>query len=302
MLLTENELIYFELLKKDVVQTFTESHSITKDVLEWKGDIIILFQEDLLHKVKGSVSEKWFYTYFKNSPKKLPRIDMLNLLSVYCGYNNWETYKAGNTLNKFKPTKKRYLIRILAITLLLVTSLIALKVLSGNINSFQFCFVDDDKKEIITHTRLDIKILKENESPIYLKTNNQGCFNYNTNESSIQFVVSSPYYKTDTIIRNIANNYNEQIAIRTDYYALMMHYLASEKKQDWKKLRDELNDIIAEDAKIYRVFPNSVDIIFYSKKEFINKLTLPTNDLKNLQILNKQYSKEKIIALKFMIK
>src|SRR5690606_36144211 len=35
-----------------------------------------------------------FYTYFKNSPvTKLPRIDMLNILSVYAGYVSWYDFK-----------------------------------------------------------------------------------------------------------------------------------------------------------------------------------------------------------------
>jgi hypothetical protein len=52
--------------------------------------IIIYFQEDLRKKAKGNISEKSFYTYFKTVPSsKLPRIDMLNLLAIYAGYQTW---------------------------------------------------------------------------------------------------------------------------------------------------------------------------------------------------------------------
>jgi hypothetical protein len=45
-------------------------------------------------KAKGNISEKSFYTYFKTSPvTKLPRIDMLNLLSIYAGYDSWYEFK-----------------------------------------------------------------------------------------------------------------------------------------------------------------------------------------------------------------
>ena len=80
----------FEILKKSIAERFLEENSAqSTDVSKWKGQEIVVFQEDLFNKTKSTVSEKWFYTYFKSDFKKLPRIDMLNLLSQYCGYKNW---------------------------------------------------------------------------------------------------------------------------------------------------------------------------------------------------------------------
>ncbi len=80
----------FELLKKSISKRFLEENSAqSKEIAHWKGQEITLFQEDLFAKTKSTVSEKWFYTYFKTDFKKLPRIDMLNLLAQYCGYRNW---------------------------------------------------------------------------------------------------------------------------------------------------------------------------------------------------------------------
>ena len=56
---------------------------------DWKGQEITSFQDDLFNKTRSTVSEKWFYTYFKSDFKKLPRIDMLNLLAQYCGFKSW---------------------------------------------------------------------------------------------------------------------------------------------------------------------------------------------------------------------
>lgn len=73
------------------MKEYTPSHD---DISKWKGIDIIYFQEDLRKKAKGNISEKSFYTYFKNSPvTKLPRIDMLNLLSIYAGYDSWYEFK-----------------------------------------------------------------------------------------------------------------------------------------------------------------------------------------------------------------
>lgn len=85
-MITREELL-FDRLKKKVAQTFLQDFpSSNPDISQWKGLDIIYFQEHLRQKVRGNVSEKWFYTYFKSPFEKLPRIDMLNLLAQYCGY------------------------------------------------------------------------------------------------------------------------------------------------------------------------------------------------------------------------
>ena len=88
-----SEIELFELLKKEVSKRFFESNSASsQDISDWKGQDIVNFQEDVFEKTKSTVSEKWFYTYFKSEFKKLPRIDMLNLLAQYAGYSGWSEF------------------------------------------------------------------------------------------------------------------------------------------------------------------------------------------------------------------
>lgn len=93
--MTDLDLLHFEQLKKDVQGQYLKEHTPSQDdISKWKGIDIIYFQEDLRKKAKGNISEKSFYTYFKTSPvTKLPRIDMLNLLSIYAGYDSWYEFK-----------------------------------------------------------------------------------------------------------------------------------------------------------------------------------------------------------------
>lgn len=93
--MTDLDLLHFEQLKKDVQTEYLKKSTPSHDeISKWKGIDIIYFQEDLRKKAKGNISEKSFYTYFKTSPvTKLPRIDMLNLLSVYAGYESWYDFK-----------------------------------------------------------------------------------------------------------------------------------------------------------------------------------------------------------------
>ncbi|UCA58913.1 hypothetical protein KB553_17910 [Chryseobacterium rhizoplanae] len=93
--MTDLDLLHFEQLKKDVQGQYLKEYTPSQDdISKWKGIDIIYFQEDLRKKAKGNISEKSFYTYFKTSPvTKLPRIDMLNLLSIYAGYDSWYEFK-----------------------------------------------------------------------------------------------------------------------------------------------------------------------------------------------------------------
>ena len=98
--MSDTEFLHFQSLKKAVQDKYLETHSPAYDeISKWKGIDIIYFQEDLRQKAKGNISEKTFYTYFKNnSQEKIPRIDMLNILSVYSGFNSWSEFKKKNPI------------------------------------------------------------------------------------------------------------------------------------------------------------------------------------------------------------
>ena len=293
------DLQYFNLLKKSVSETFLRHNNAPNSISEWKGEDIVLFQEDLFAKAKAKVSEKWFYTYFKNEPEKLPRIDMLNLLSQYVGKKNWNDFIASHPEIKKRASKNSFaqywwLFFIPAIfTVFLITR--------PNDNHFHFCFIDEEKSEAITNITIDIKVLLEGETPQYFKTDSTGCFDYKTSSDKIMFVARSPYHKTDTIVRNFKSMGAKEVKLATDDYALMLDFYSNGKVKDWQRRREELSKLFDDDAIIYQMYSNSIGVEIYSKEEFINKLTTPTSTLKRMEILDKTYKNEKIVKLKFII-
>lgn len=303
--MSTEETYYFSLLKQQIAVTFLASHSAETDIRTWKGNTITDFQEDLRSKTKGSISEKWFYTYIKNDAEKLPRIDMLNLLSIYVGYENWNAFKNQQEViisenEKKTHTKQRF--KFAWMLLLLPVLAYAVYSFYPKTHTFSFCFVDADQREAITKTHLDIVIFRTDESPLYLKTDSLGCFSYTTKEKQLKFVVKSPYHKTDTIVRSIDSKRHKIVPLETDDYALMLLYYANGNTKDWKKRRAQLKELIADNAQIYRVFKDNVGIELYSKESFINLLTTPTSSLKKLQVLDKVYKHHKIVKLKFIVK
>ena len=84
---------HFELLKQKIVAIMKQSYpGINPNMADWKGQEITDFQEELLQKVNAHISEKWFYNHIKSKNESLPRIDILNLLSKYVGYANWDDF------------------------------------------------------------------------------------------------------------------------------------------------------------------------------------------------------------------
>ena len=134
-----------------------KNHSAPSNAKDWNGDAIVMFQEDLFSEVKGKVSEKWFYTYFKNDASKLPRIDMLNLLSSYIGFENWHAFKKNHTPKKVANQAKKlsWLIIFIPITIVFIVTM-------NSKNEFRFCFNDDLNSSIVNE--IDIKILLDNQS------------------------------------------------------------------------------------------------------------------------------------------
>ncbi|MFK7812558.1 MAG: hypothetical protein AB8B59_08695 [Maribacter sp.] len=294
---TDNK-FYFNLLKKQVAATFLQHHSAFDSIENWKGEEIALFQEDLFSSVNAKVSEKWFYTYFKNTPEKLPRIDMLNLLSEYVEHQNWNTFKSNHKIPVLKSKKTSGKIYFL-MTIFSIVGLVLLGLNSKN--DFHFCFVDDLLNEPITKIPLDIKILSRKESPIALKTDSLGCFNYKSSEEYIRFVVKSPYHKTDTIIRFMDTSKNQKVRLTADDYALMLKYYTDGNVTDWSKHKKRLQDLIDDNAIIYQLHGNSIGVELFSKDDFVRLLTIPTSSLKRIEVLEKTLKNEKIVKLKFII-
>ncbi|WP_152537464.1 hypothetical protein [Aquimarina pacifica] len=169
-------------------------------------------------------------------------------------------------------------------------------------NTFHFCFIDQDRNLPITNTPLEIIILNDKESPFKTRTSKDGCITWITKDDYIHFVVQSPYHKTDTIYRIASSNLHEKLQIRTDDYALMLHYYANGKIDDWKNRRNQLSKILSKDAIIFQVLPYGLGIEIFKKEEFINKLTTPTQSLKNIEIIESQKRNGQIVKLKFRVK
>ena len=382
--MSDLDLLHFEQLKSEVQAEYLQNQTpSSNEISKWKGIDIIYFQEDLRKKAKGNISEKSFYTYFKNSPvTKLPRIDMLNILAVYAGYVSWYEFKkkhlfaneilqegedltdsemqeleqtvASSTLdllnfeknpnNSQKPLEqqkfntenpvlqnsntenqivrknkdkispviysgktstfsvvKKYIWLGISALLAILVALLGFKDELFS-KKFTYSFIDADRNSKI-NAELQVLILKENESPIQYAAKPNEAFVYTTKSKTLTMVVSSPYYRTDTIRRNLQSAPEfEDIELKPNDYAIMLFYYSKSIK-DLKKKRVSLNYLISDNALIYQVFDNKFyGVETMDKQRYINLVTLPSTSLEKLDVIDTQTDKAgKIVMIKFKI-
>ncbi|MCX6277987.1 MAG: hypothetical protein NT004_07805 [Bacteroidetes bacterium] len=319
--MSSNDQTYFDALKKKIVAMMQQSYpGINPAIAEWKGQEITNFQEELLKTVNAHISEKWFYTHIKGASQNLPRIDVLNLLSKYAGYSNWDDFKFKNQelfpqplsetitpLNFKTPAIKsgnRFFILIPVLALVIVCIFYGLFKLF-NTREYKFSFYDADTREPIANTKIEVRLLQDAESPVTGFCNADGSYLLKTDKSIVTLVVSATYYETDTIVRILKKmNRDEIVNLHANDYALMIHYFSQSKVTDWEKRRSAIEKIIADDAVIYQVSGKNglTGAELFSKNEFIDRLSVPTGSLKNLEILDTKFKNEKIIMLRFRIK
>ena len=294
---------------------------INPNISEWKGQEITDFQEELLKVVNAHISEKWFYTHMKSVSKSLPRIDVLNLLSKYAGYANWDDFvfknkdliEASQSGQPVMPeaarpsalAANRYFIIIPAAALIIVFLFFGMFKLF-NTREYKFRFYDADTREPITNSRIEVKVLTDGESPFVGYSNPEGYFFLRTDKSRVRLVVSAPYYQPDTISRIVKKlQQNEIVNLHANDYALMIHYFSQMKVDDWDKRRKHLESIIADEAMIYQLYglnnaASGMELL--NKQEFIDKLTMPSGSLKNIEVLYTKMRDNKIIVLRFRVK
>jgi len=385
--LTDLDLLHFEQLKKDVQAQYLKEYTPSyDDISKWKGIDIIYFQEDLRKKAKGNISEKSFYTYFKNSPvTKLPRIDMLTLLSVYAGYNSWYEFKkqhlfAGEMLqeeqdldeenrkelektvssalnlpneenllpkkdldtakttdlqktitenqivesktfnekiienNPVIQPKKSYQRTIWIAATSVFVVLLGLLGFKDEIfeKTYTYCFTDADRNQKVQST-IEIKVIKENESPLFFRIKPGECFHYPSKDKSIKMQISSTMYENLEINRNLENAPEEEtIELKPDDYKMAVYYFSTKDVKGGnaveqfnliRQKRKQLENLISNDAVITQVYDSDIyGLESLDKQDYITLVTTPTTSLKNLNVIEmKRDKKGKIISIKFKI-
>lgn len=302
----------FEQLLQAVEATFKQRHpECETPIRQWKGQDIVLFQEELLEQTRGRISEKWFYTHIRKQGDKLPREDMLNLLAQYAGAESWRAFRhaqkeaeadaqpaapAEDSATAARNKRIGMWIAVVATLTLLVNLLQPEKP-----RTYEVCFVDAFTNTAILLGDITLEVQRTNESPLLQTADSLGCVALQHEARELRYQVSAPYYKPKTIVRTLKKGKtSETVALQPDDYALIMHYYSTSDVKNWNARRARLFEIIAPNAQIWRLdAATGQPLQLYEQQEFVNRLTMPLRSLKNIRILHMEYENEQVITMRF---
>lgn len=309
----------FEQLKIAVAAAYRSRYpEADADMSAWRGKEIARFREDLAERVGAQISEKSFYTYFKQGAlDKLPRADVLDLLSQYTGSADWAEFSAAwmptleismsaeagqapetapATLAQRKPRRpnwKRLAAATVFVLLLAGGQWLWAALHKQTFIDCKFCLVNADSHEALRGPNIAVHQLYADQSPrLLLADSLTGCFVLQAEAAeTLNFVIEAPYHHRQKVSRKPSGRPNaEIIALRTDDYALMLHYFSTADLAGWEARRLQLDGMLAEELQAVQIQPESGQgVAIYNKKEFIDKLTTPIRGLKNIEILETRY-------------
>ena len=283
-----NPLDVFQQLKNDVLLTYQKQYPYFEG--NWKTfssqDIQNLI--DLIAvQVKQTVSEKWIYTHLKvETNDKLPRKDMLDILSQLVGYSGWDEYvfkwKQEVVPVAAKSKRNTKVIYSLGFAFLVLIGIVSYRFLSGE--EVQTIPVKNAfTEEQINSEEVKAVIIEDNvETPVEIVDSKIQI----ATKDSTKIVLKSPYYKQKTIV--VGKENSNAIILQPDDKAMMLKGFMKSDIKDWQTRKEQLQKILADDLEVLVMLKNDLGVEYFNKKEFSEKLIVPSVALKKMKVIDIQ--------------
>jgi len=283
-----NPLDVFFLLKNDVLLTYQKQYPYFEGTWKTFSSQDIQNLIDLIAvQVKQRVSEKWIYTHLKSETKdKLPRKDMLDILSQFVGFSGWDEYyfkaKQNNIGAITKPRNNNAKVVFVAGIILLLLVLFSYQMLKKEEmqtievkNAFTEKQINGDEvKAVVIENNIEspVEII---DSKIQIEA-----------KDSTKIVIKSPYYKEKTIIIHKENTI--PITLQPIDYAMMLKGFMKSDIKNWQTRKEQLQMILSNDLEVLIMLKNDLGIEYFNKNEFSEKLIVPSVSLKKMKIIDIQ--------------
>ena len=291
------DLEFFYQLKKSVLEQYQNSYPYFNG--SWKSfsaqDILNLI-DDIQFITKQSISEKWIYTHLKpETNQKLPRKDMLDILSVYVGKSGWDEFVFNGNI---KNNNNNFILRFsnkIGIWVLFFGVLIAgffiWKFLSKEEQKLEF--QNSFTKDSIAKEEVKAYVVEDTvEKQIDI---NSSTFNI---DKATKVVLKSPFYKPK-VITILPNEPIAKVELNPNDYAMMLKAFMKSDIKDWQTRKEQLNKILSDNLEVMVMLQNNLGAEYFNKQEFSQKVILPTASLKKLKIVElKQENDNKISFLR----
>lgn len=253
---------------------------------------------------KQTISEKWIYTHLKpETNSKIPRKDMLNILSQFVGYSGWDEFTFEEKVFESKVSKEvtksktKFWFALLLLIFGIAISLV-----------FFYKKEVPKSKDIelnneFTNEKVnsnEVKVYEVNDSaskPLEVK---EGKVQVSNEDRKTKLVIKSPFYKTKTIDLNANGEDSEsnKIDLKPDDYAMMLKAFMSSDIKDWKTRKEQLDKILSDNLEVMVMLKDNLGAEYFNKTEFSQKLIIPTASLRKMKII--EIEKETNQKIKFI--
>jgi hypothetical protein len=253
---------------------------------------------------KQTISEKWIYTHLKpETNSKIPRKDMLNILSQFVGYSGWDEFTfeekvvVSNASKEVTKSRKKFWFLLLILIFGIAIALVF------------FYKKEAPKPKVIelnnefTNEKVsskEVKVFEVNDSvskPLEVK---EGKVQVSNEDKKTKLVIKSPFYKTKTVDLNANGEVSEsnKIDLKPDDYAMMLKAFMSSDIKDWKTRKEQLDKILSNDLEVMVMLKDNLGAEYFNKTEFSQKLIIPTATLRKMKII--EIEKETNQKIKFI--
>jgi predicted DNA-binding transcriptional regulator AlpA len=291
------DLEFFYQLKKSVLEQYQNSYPYFNG--SWKSfsaqDILNLI-DDIQLITKQSISEKWIYTHLKpETNQKLPRKDMLDILSVYVGKSGWDEFVFNGNIkennNNFKLGFSNKIGILVLVFGVLIAGFFIWKFLSKEEQKLEF--QNSFTKDSIAKEEVKAYVVEDTvEKQIDI---NSSTFNI---DKATKVVLKSPFYKPK-VITILPNEPIAKVELNPNDYAMMLKAFMKSDIKDWQTRKEQLNKILSDNLEVMVMLQNNLGAEYFNKQEFSQKVILPTASLKKLKIVElKQENDNKISFLR----
>ncbi len=281
-----NEQEIFRELKNEILRQYQKhfpfftgnwNHFGTKEIAN--------FIELIEKNQKQNISEKWIYTHLKSEKNnKLPRKDMLDIMANFVGksdYDEWKFQFQQHEKNKENIRKKKDFWKY-AIAFLLLSIMIFLgwKFFKKKPTTTELNIQNQYTKETIPKDELQVLEVNNKDTLLIESIENQS-------EKSKKVIIKSPFYKPK-VIEISTEKPPKAIELEPEDEAMLLkNYLQSEI-ENWEKRKTKLNEILSENVEVLVMMKGNLGAEYFNKKEFIQKIIIPTKSTKQMKIIDIQ--------------
>lgn len=295
-----NEQELFQELKKRILETYQNTYPYFQG--DWKNfsskDIRQLI--DLIEvQLKERVSEKWIYTHLKpESNEKLPRKDMLDIFSRFAGFSDWDEFSFKNNskteidfrevLPQKNETKRKFNKALLFILFLPLVGFVIYEWVK-NKESKTVILKNEFTKEPVQSDEIKVyKVTENKESPIEVVDSK-----IEIEDTNEKLVIESPYFEKKEIQ---ISEMKEEIYMKPEDYALVLKTFINSDLTDWQTRKEKLNKILSNELEVIILLKENLGAEYLNKKEFSEKLIIPTTEIKKMRIIHLETNENKEIT------